>query len=241
LERRVTNDYEFGEHDFGAGTITMVSLDALCDDPANPHEHDHNEVKRLVHSINTHGWHGVVQASIRRTVIDTKMVDGKMVKVIMHVIINGHARCEAARLCHLDEVPVEWVEMPDYQEEQLATALDAPYGHWNEGKLKDRLQKLERLHLDMDNVCLPPFDTAKYALSAEPLWHDTPARENEIPPTPSESPPNPSESTPTSTGTDTRPVTITIVDGRDLDGGIIQRIQAAIDEWKSIGLTVKVR
>ncbi len=97
------------------------------------------------------------------------------------------------------------------------------------------------MHLDMDNVCLPPFVTAKYALSAEPLWRDTPARENEIPPTPSESPPNPSESTQSVTGTATHPVTITIIDGRDLDGEILPRIQAAIDEWKSIGITVKVR
>jgi hypothetical protein len=90
--------------------------------------------------------------------------------------------------------------------------------------------------------------TAKYSLSAEPLWQENAAKGTQstainpqYEPTPPDIPAEPSQSSPSATGTATRPVTITIIGGRDLDGEILPRIQAAIDSWKAIGITVKVR
>lgn len=86
-----------------------------------------------------------MQVSLRRTV----ETNG----VILHIIVNGHARVEAAKLCNLTHVPVEWIDLEPNQELQLATALDAPYGHWDDNKLRVRLRRLEVQNLDMDAVC----------------------------------------------------------------------------------------
>jgi len=103
----------------------------------------------LVHSITTHGWYGTVQASLTRKVDDR------------HVLVNGHTRVEAARLANLTHVPVEFADLPEYQEQQLSVALDNPYGHWDQAKLATRLHGLEVQHLDMDALCLPPFDVSR--------------------------------------------------------------------------------
>lgn len=68
---------------------------------------------------------------------------------------------EAARLANLTHVPVEFVDLPEYQEQQLSVALDSPYGHWDQAKLATRLRGLEVQHLDMDALCLPPFDVTR--------------------------------------------------------------------------------
>jgi len=109
-----------------------------------------------VHSITTHGWYDTIQASLTRKVDDR------------HVLVNGHARVEAAGLANLTHVPVEFVDMPDYQEQQLSVALDSPYGHWDQVKLATRLHGLEVQHLDMDALCLPPFDVSRILQQALP-------------------------------------------------------------------------
>jgi len=53
------------------------------------------------------------------------------------------------------------LDLRDYQEQQLSVALDSTYGHWDQAKLATRLHGLEVQHLDMDAVCLPPFDVSR--------------------------------------------------------------------------------
>jgi len=162
----------------------------------------------------------------------------------LHIGLDGHARVEAARLCHLTHIPVEWVDMEPHQEQQLATALDAPYGHWDDDKLRVRLRRLEVQDLDMDAVCLPPFDITRLLQDTAPL---TPLRnppvQDTTPPSARHSPdvpPKEPDSTPDTTGS-ARYVglqTLTIRVSGDDDQ--LSSVYFDVDDWRSKGMEVKV-
>lgn len=61
-------------------------------------------------------------------------------------------------------------------EMQPATAPDAPSGHWEDDKLRVRLRRLHVQRLDMDAVCLPPFDVAALLHDTTPFRHRRPRR-----------------------------------------------------------------
>jgi len=128
-----------------------------------------------------------------------------------------------------------------------STALDAPYGHWDADKLRVRLRRLEVQHLDMDAVCLPPFDvtrllrdtasTAPFSQHATEIPHDTspPAAAHVV-----EKAPESPISTPDTTGSarysDGRTLTIQITGDDDQ----LSAVYFAIEAWQGAGLEVIV-
>lgn len=165
----------------------------------------------------------------------------------LHIVLNGHARVEATRLCHLTHIPVEWVDMEPHQEQQLATAVDASYGRWDDDKLRVRLRRLEVQNLDMDAVCLPPFDVSRLLQDTAPTTPLVPSQVPQTPEYPAAKPsgeriagPESAKSTPNTTGTagysETRRITIRVSGDDDQFSSVYFDIEA----WQGNGLEVIV-
>lgn len=81
---------------------------------------------------------------------------------------------EADRLCRVTCIPKEWAQQEPYQTVQPATALDAPHGRWQDDTLRARPKRLENHHLDMDMVCVSPFDMDRLGQKTASFWDDIP-------------------------------------------------------------------
>lgn len=69
-------------------TVVYTSLDTLTEYSNNPRQHDAKQITKIQHSIEEFGF------------VNPILVDEH------NEIIAGHARLEAARLAHLQQVPV---------------------------------------------------------------------------------------------------------------------------------------
>ncbi len=87
-------------------TVVYTSLDTLTEYPNNPRQHDAKQITKIQHSIEEFGF------------VNPILVDEH------NEIIAGHARLEAARLAHLQQVPViHWSICPRHRKRPIVLLI----------------------------------------------------------------------------------------------------------------------
>jgi len=130
--------------------IEVLSLDQLRADPDNPQVHDDGDIARLHHSIATHGLLELPTWN-RET----------------GYLVGGHARVEVLRQMGVARCPVIVVDKDEDAEAAANLALNASYGHYDPMLTAAIIHQLEAAMVDIDDVCLPPYEIDRIIAEAE--------------------------------------------------------------------------
>lgn len=121
----------------------MVDNAKLVPHPRNPHKHGNKQIALLAKIIEHQGWRAPITVSKRSG-----------------FIVAGHGRLEAAKLLHLEQVPVDYQDFATEADEYAHLIADnriAELAETDDQLLEQLLAELNSTGLDMD---LSGFDQA---------------------------------------------------------------------------------
>lgn len=130
--------------------VEVVSLDLLHPDPDNPQVHSDGAIARLHHSIATHG-----------------LLELPTWNRATGYLVGGHARVEVLRQMGVARCPVIVVDKNEDAEAAANIALNASYGHADVVRTAAIIHQLEAAFVDIDDVCLPPYEIDRIVAEAE--------------------------------------------------------------------------
>lgn len=146
-------------------TVVYTSLDTLTEYPNNPRQHDAKQLTKIQHSIEEFGF------------VNPILVDEH------NEIIAGHARLEAARLAHLQQVPVIRLGHLSAAQKKAYRIADnklAELGTWSVENLQLEFQELEKSALDF-SLNITGFDMGDIDLILEGKETKIDPKANNIP------------------------------------------------------------
>jgi len=146
-------------------TVVYTSLDTLEEYPNNPRQHDTKQLTKIQRSIEEFGF------------INPILVDEK------NEIIAGHARLEAARLAHMEQVPIIRLGHLSAAQKKAYRIADnklAELGTWSIERLQLEFQELEKINLDF-SLSVTGFDMGDIDLILEGKETKADPKANNIP------------------------------------------------------------
>jgi len=130
--------------------VEVMEIDALRADPDNPQVHNDGDIARLHHSIATHG-----------------LLELPTWNRATGYLVGGHARLEVLRQMGVARCPVIVVDKDEDAEAAANIALNANYGHPDPVRTAAIIHQLEAAFVDIDDVCLPPYEIDRIVAEAE--------------------------------------------------------------------------
>ncbi|HPO10413.1 MAG TPA: ParB/Srx family N-terminal domain-containing protein, partial [bacterium] len=115
---------------------TIEPVSKIRPNPRNPNKHPENQIRLLAQNIRHFGWRHPIVVSKRSG-----------------LIVSGHARLQAAKMLAVSEVPVDWQDYRNEEEELAVLLADnriAELAEMDKPMLRDLLEELNAGEIDMN-------------------------------------------------------------------------------------------
>ena len=121
----------------------MVPIKELCPHPKNPNTHSKDQIERLAHIIEYQGFRNPI-----------------IVSNLSNKIVAGHGRLAAAKKLKIKEVPVDYQDFQNEDQEYAHLVADNAIHEWSELDFKSINDVIPELgpDLDIDMLGLKDFE-----------------------------------------------------------------------------------